>query len=261
MEIEFLFKLNWQAYVGPHEFMDEWIKIENLVIKNECKKRSYQFITYGEIMRIFENDKVYQRLVSNFLKFISKFIFIASFTYSSVILGLVLLSRSTMMQNGLQTTQNHQNLINQTYYGDYSNAYSTDQSNAIDKEDEDVESDLNGDEESIEKLNSELSSKTLNLNKLNSLDLNELNNRLNIMSRLDQGVALKHLPFDIYNIQTNKNIDQKCEFNNNFHKLISTLSNLPVSHHHHENYSDYNFKKELSNSPTIRKLFLEYKIY
>lgn len=275
MEIEFLFKLNWQAHISPKDFIEEWILIENLAIKNECKKRSFQ-LTYNEIMRIFENDKIYQQLTSNFLTHISKFILIASFAYSSIILCLVLLSRSTILQNSLLFVQNHQNLINQTYYGDY--YYSSFED--AEETDEEVDEKLNLINEQIienldenkrlinnnEKLNestnesidSDLNSKKLNLNKLNGLNLNELNNGLNFLSRLDnENVELKDLSNEISIIQ--KTNQKKCEFSH-FNELINNYTKLSVNPKN--NFSDFNLKKELSFiQPTIRKLFLDYRVY
>jgi len=247
MEIDFLFKLNWNAYVSPLEFMNEWINIENLVIKNECKKRSFQFITYNEIKIMFD-DKVYQQLVSNFLRFISKFIFIASFTYSSAIFALVLLSKSSMIQNSLQM-QSSQQLINQTYEEYYHPTHHSDEQS------EDDDQLLNGEELSIEKLETELNSKTLNLNKLNNLNLNELNNRLNILNR--DSVLIQDLTIDIYYIQQISDT-QKCK-SDSFNQFIKMLSKLEISKN--ENHSDYSLKRELNRQPTVSKLFLEYKVY
>lgn len=259
MEIEFLFKLDWRAHVSPREFVEEWLNIENLVIRNECKKRSFRFITYNEITRIFENDKIYQKLVSNVLTFVSKFILIASFTYSSVILGLILLSKLTMLQNSSLVVHS-QSLVNQTsYLGD---ARSEEASNE-DGETEQANSISLIDDRSLEELNESMSSlnlKALNLNKLNSFNLKDLNNRLNFLSRQQSAsnVELKDLSNEISDIAKRKHgsmMNGRCGFSQ-FNELIQSLPTAYPA----ENRSDYTMMKERSQ-PTIRKLFLDYRVY
>lgn len=259
MEIEFLFKLDWRAHVSPREFVDEWLNIENLVIRNECRKRSFRFLTYNEITRIFENDKIYQRLVSNVLKFVSKFILVASFTYSSVILGLILLSKSSMLQHSLMV--HSQQVANQSYLGDYDGGSSS----------EDVRGELGEtepeqiDDRSLEELNeSTLDLKALNLNKVNGLNLNELNSRLNFLSRQqaakERNVELKDLSNEISNMARQKHgqiANGRCGFSQ-FSELIRNLPATYVT----TNHTDYHLQKELSRGqPTIRKLFLDYRVF
>ena len=266
MELEFLFKLDWRANVSPREFIEEWLNVENLVIRNECKKRSYRFITYNEITRIFENDKIYQKLVSNVLTFLSKFILVASFTYSSVVLGLILLSKSTMLQNSLAVQS--QTLANQSYLGDY-DGYVRPADGEANGEADEAEQDDHLIDESLEELNESLSSldlKALNLNKLNSLNLNDLNSRLSFLSSRQQSarsnnVELKDLSGEILEKQKHDLVmNGRCGFSQ-FSELIQSLPHS--THYPAENHSDYNVKKERSANvqPTIRKLFLDYRVY
>lgn len=265
MELEFLFKLDWRANVTPKEFIEEWLNVENLVIRNECKKRSYRFLTYNEITRIFENDKIYQKLVSNVLTFLSKFILVASFTYSASILGLILLSKSTMLQNSLMVQS--QTLANQSYlHGDYGDVRPADGDEASSETGEAEQGDLI--DVSLEELNESISNldlKALNLDKLNNLNLNDLNNRLSFLSRQQSArsnnVQLKDLSSEISDIAKQKHdliMNGRCGFSQ-FSQLIQSLP----STHPAENHSDYNVQKERTTNvqPTIRKLFLDYRVY
>lgn len=253
MEIEFLFSLNWKANVTDVEFMSEWIQIENLVIKNECKKRSFKYVTYNELIRIFENDKIYQNLVSYFLSNISKLIFIASFTYSSILISLLLLSKSTILNQNTQIL-NQNMTINQSYdhYLIDNHEYVKDDNGDLSKSYK-IKQNLNQNESNESNVN--LNSKTLDLNKLNNLNLNQLNNDLNNgpnLMEFDNQIQLKDLSNDFNN---------KCEFNK-LNELINYFSKLSI-YNDFNNLSDYNFRKELSfhTQPNLRKLFLEYKIY
>lgn len=264
MEIEFLFKLDWRAHVSPREFVEEWLNIENLVIRNECRKRSFRFLTYNEITRIFENDKIYQRLVSNVLTFVSKFILVASFTYSSVVLGLILLSKSTMLQNGLMVHSQH--VVNQSYLGD-GYAASSSSENGGNAEHGETEPEDQIDDQSLEELNESLNNldlKALNLNKLNGLNLNELNNRLNFLSRQqsarEASVELKDLSNEISNIAKQKH-GQMANGRCGFSQFTELIRNLPANYTS-ENHSGYHLPKERSPvQPTIRKLFLDYRVF
>lgn len=258
MEIEFLFSLDWRAFVTPLQFMSEWINVENLVIRNECKKRSFRFLTYNEIMRILENDENYQKLIQNFLGYISKFFLIASFAYSSIVLSLLLLSRTAILQN-FKLTVNDQAISNQTTYYDErlisdlnENRIANHQMNP--KMDLNLDLNLNlsiNESNDNDSMNSDLNSKTLNINKLKNLDLNELNNRLNLID-LDNQIVLKDLTNDLIDK------DDKCELDK-FYELVNYFSHQYV-YTNHENISEYNLRKELTR-PRIQKLFLEYKIY
>jgi hypothetical protein len=256
MEMEFLFQLNWHAYVSPLEFIQEWVKIENLVIKNEGRKREFS-LTYNEIMRIFENDVIFQKLFSIFLSYTSKFILISSFVYSSLIISLILLTRSTVLEQNSLIALNQNLIANQSInYGNYYNVGQNEKDTLKEQinderiEPNEQEGDVKGLEEKLFDLH--LNLKTLNLNKLNNLDLNELNNKLNIFKTILDDTNIKP---NIYSIETNG--DRKCQFSN----LNQFFKNFRLTFEDYNlNDSDYRLEKDISFAQTFRKLFPNHEI-
>lgn len=86
LEREFLDAIEWNVFVNLNLFYHKMINVTLLVIRNECRKRSWSGVTYNEMMVLLEYDEFFSRiclLVYNYcVKFLFCYLLLVSLIYS-----------------------------------------------------------------------------------------------------------------------------------------------------------------------------------
>ncbi|RWS13006.1 protein CNPPD1-like protein [Dinothrombium tinctorium] len=89
LEAEFLNAIDWDLFVDPTLFF-QWLSlIEVLVVKNECRKRCWNGLSYSEVLTLLDNASILENLKSELTEYFVKVMVITSLTYTALIFSIV----------------------------------------------------------------------------------------------------------------------------------------------------------------------------
>ena len=86
----FLNAIEWEIFVEPNLFYKELLRIETLVMQLECRKRSHQTVTYAELHRFLNNDRIFQLIAVHIAKQMLRTVVLYSITYAGIVLGTLI---------------------------------------------------------------------------------------------------------------------------------------------------------------------------
>ncbi|XP_015793562.1 protein CNPPD1 [Tetranychus urticae] len=89
LEREFLSAIDWNLFVHQKIFYETMVNIIVTIIRNECRKRCWNGLTYNEIMVLLEYDEKFKQVCLLVYQYMVKVMLVFSLTYSAIILSVL----------------------------------------------------------------------------------------------------------------------------------------------------------------------------
>lgn len=96
LEREFLSAIDWNLFVHQQVFFETLVNIMITVIRNECRKRCWNGLTYNEMQVLLEYDEKFKQVCLMVYQYMVKVMLVFSLTYSAIILSVLSADQNTL---------------------------------------------------------------------------------------------------------------------------------------------------------------------